>query len=136
MSCRATALASLAPRSAADGRCWSLARHVTDSSEARKQVRPVFSPLRTLHKAMPRSFVGWALFLSAVGGLIHSAATKEDQGLAGILFFDQSGLQTPVIAPVAVDVTGLDVAVNIPPATNLCFWGIVCSSNYVSLGIA
>ena len=85
---------------------------------------------------MPRSFVGWALFLSAVGGLIHSAATKEDQGLAGILFFDQSGLQTPVIAPVAVDVTGLDVAVNIPPATNLCFWGILCSSNYVSLGIA
>ena len=42
----------------------------------------------------------------------------------------------PVVAPVAVDSTGFSVPTNMPPVTNLCFWGVCKCTNSVSLGLA
>ena len=42
----------------------------------------------------------------------------------------------PVVAPVAVDSAGFSVPTNMPPVTNLCFWGVCKCTNSVSLGLA
>ena len=42
----------------------------------------------------------------------------------------------PVVEPVAVDAVAFALPTNLPPVTNLCFWGIERGPNSVALGLA
>ena len=91
-------------------------------------------PLREAARLLRRPRLETVLLAFLVGGLVQYGSTT---GTGGTGRGGPAGaVRAPAVVPTTADLPASSLPVDLPPVTNLCFWGVARGEETVALGIA